>query len=46
LPDVKPILTAEGADMIGTEPEEFAAYLKSEIAKWAKVVKTAGVSPE
>jgi len=46
LPDVKPVLTAEGADMIGTEPEEFAAYLKSEIAKWAKVVKTSGVSPE
>jgi tripartite-type tricarboxylate transporter receptor subunit TctC len=46
LPDVRPILTAEGAEMIASAPEEFASYLRNEIAKWAKVVKTAGVSAE
>jgi tripartite-type tricarboxylate transporter receptor subunit TctC len=27
-------------------PEEFAAYIKADIATWAKVVKAAGIKPE
>jgi tripartite-type tricarboxylate transporter receptor subunit TctC len=46
LPDAKQILSAEGAEMIGSTPEELAAYLKTEIAKWAKVVQLAGVTAE
>jgi tripartite-type tricarboxylate transporter receptor subunit TctC len=46
LPDAKQILSAEGAEMIGSPPEELAAYLKTEIAKWAKVVQLAGVTAE
>ncbi len=34
------------ADPIGSTPEELAAYNRSEIAKWAKVVKSAGIKPE
>ncbi len=40
---VRERLTAMGADPSGNTPEEFAAFLRSEIAKWAKVVKAAGL---
>lgn len=43
LPDMKEIWASQGADAGGQKPEEFAALVKSEIAKWAKVVKDAGV---
>ena len=42
LPDVRERLSAEGAELIANSPAEFAAYIKSEIAKWARVVKIAG----
>src|SRR5262249_7850830 len=32
-----------GVEIAGTSPQEFAAYIKSEIPKWAAVVKAAGV---
>jgi len=42
LPDVKERLLATGTEASGTTPEEFAAYIKSETLKWAKVVKASG----
>lgn len=36
-------LTAMGADPVGNTPEEFAGFLRGEIAKWGKVVKAAGL---
>jgi tripartite-type tricarboxylate transporter receptor subunit TctC len=44
-PDVKEKLLSQGATLIGNSPEEFAAYLKSEIDKWGGVVKAAGIKP-
>lgn len=44
--EVSKPLSAEGAEMIGNAPEQFAAFLKSEIAKWTKVVQRAGVTAE
>src|SRR5688572_7693314 len=44
--DVRRRLEADGAEPVGSKPEEFAAYLRSETAKWAKVVKAAGIKPE
>ena len=35
-------LFAENLDVVGSTPAEFAAYLKAEIPKWAKVVKASG----
>jgi tripartite-type tricarboxylate transporter receptor subunit TctC len=35
-------LMAAGADPAPTTPEAFAAYIKSDIAKWAKVIKLSG----
>jgi len=43
LPDLRDRLTAEGAEPVANTPEEFAAYLKRELPKWAKVVKAAGI---
>ena len=45
-PEVKKVFEHEGADPVGNSPEQFAAILKSEIAKWMKVVKAAGIKPE
>lgn len=35
-----------GANPVGNTPEEFAAVLRTDLAKWAKVVKAAGLSPQ
>jgi len=46
MPEVKARLLAQGVDVIGTSPQQFAAYMKSELAKWSKVIKDAKVRPE
>ena len=43
LPDVNERLSALGAEPVGDRPEQFSAHIKSEIAKWAKVIKDANV---
>jgi tripartite-type tricarboxylate transporter receptor subunit TctC len=43
LPEVKAKIRADGGEPIGNAPEQYAAYVKSEIGKWAKVVKDAGI---
>ena len=46
LPDVKERLAIMGADGVGDTPQHFAAFIKAEIPKWAKVVKEAGLKIE
>jgi tripartite-type tricarboxylate transporter receptor subunit TctC len=46
LPDVVERLSAQGAEPVGSTPEEFAAYIKSETVKWAKVVRDSGAKAE
>jgi tripartite-type tricarboxylate transporter receptor subunit TctC len=45
-PDMRERLVADGADPAGTSPEEFAAYIKRELARWGKVVREAGIKPQ
>jgi tripartite-type tricarboxylate transporter receptor subunit TctC len=42
-PDVKSRLATQGADPVGSTPDQFDAFIKSEIAKWTKVVKENGL---
>jgi len=43
LPDVRERLAAQGAEPVGNTPEEYAASIKADLARWAKVVATAGI---
>ena len=45
-PDVKNRLTGLGFEIVGSTPEQFSAYIKSEITKWAKAVKASGAKPD
>jgi len=46
LPEVKANLLAEGAEPVGNTPEQFGEFIKAEIAKWGKVIRTAGLRAE
>ena len=41
LPDVQQAFAVQGFDMIANTPAEFAAQIKSDLAKWARVIKVA-----
>jgi tripartite-type tricarboxylate transporter receptor subunit TctC len=43
LPDTRERLAQQGIDRVGNSPDEAAAYVKSEIVKWARVIKAANV---
>ncbi len=45
-PDVKEKFFNASADTVGNTPTQFAATIKSEVAKWGKVLKDAGVKPQ
>jgi tripartite-type tricarboxylate transporter receptor subunit TctC len=45
-PEVKKVFERDGADVVGSTPEQFGAVLKAEIAKWTKVAKAAGIKAE
>jgi len=45
-PDVKGQVENTGSSVAGDTPEEFAAFVRSENAKWGKVIKDAGIKPD
>jgi len=44
--EMKDRLSADGSEPVGTTPEQFGAHIRSEVAKWSKVVKEAGIRAE
>jgi tripartite-type tricarboxylate transporter receptor subunit TctC len=46
LPNVRDLLVKDGGDPIASTPEQFAAFIKAETIKWARVVKDAGIQQE
>jgi tripartite-type tricarboxylate transporter receptor subunit TctC len=45
-PDVKEEFLKRGLDPVGNTPEQFDQFIRSEVAKWAKVVKDAGIKAD
>ena len=45
-PANRKFLLEQGAEPIGSSMDEHEAYIKSEVAKWIKVVKQAGIEPQ
>lgn len=45
-PAVEEKLASQGATLVGDKPEQFRAFIETEIKKWAKVIKDAGVPTE
>ena len=45
-PDIRQKLVNDGADPIGSSPDEFARFIRSETTKWAKVAREIGIKPE
>jgi tripartite-type tricarboxylate transporter receptor subunit TctC len=43
-PEVRERMAREGADPVGSTPEEFTKRLAGELAKWSKVVKDTGIT--
>ncbi|MDB5905211.1 MAG: Tripartite-type tricarboxylate transporter, receptor component TctC [Betaproteobacteria bacterium] len=46
MPDMREKLGAQGIEPVGGTPAEFGAYIKSEIAKWGRVIREAGIKAE
>jgi tripartite-type tricarboxylate transporter receptor subunit TctC len=46
VPDVKTVYLRDGLETVGDSPQEFAAVIRTEVAKWTKVVKAAGIRAE
>jgi tripartite-type tricarboxylate transporter receptor subunit TctC len=44
--DVKGTLTAQGLEVAPSSPEQFAAHIKSEIARFTQIAKAAGIKAE
>jgi tripartite-type tricarboxylate transporter receptor subunit TctC len=45
-PAIKARFGELGADTVGGTPEQFGAYIKEDLARWAKVMKEAGIQPQ
>ena len=46
LPEIRTKIADLGAEIVTSTPEQFAAYIKTETAKWAKLIREVGVKPE
>ena len=44
--DIRERFAREGMTVVAGAPQEFAAYIRTETLKWAKIVKSAGIQPE
>ncbi len=46
MPDVRERLLALGSEPEGNTPEQFAAFIQADMAKWARLMKEQGIKPE
>jgi tripartite-type tricarboxylate transporter receptor subunit TctC len=45
-PEIRDKLKSQGLEIVAGSPEQFGEFIKQEIAKWAKVVRAAGIKAE
>jgi tripartite-type tricarboxylate transporter receptor subunit TctC len=45
-PDVREQVALSGSEIVGGSPDQFAGFVRQEIAKWGKVIKDAGIKTE
>ena len=45
-PEIRERFASDSAEVVASSPQEFAAFMKTETVKWAKVVKAAGIEAE
>jgi len=45
-PDLRQQIAEGGSEIVGGSPEQFAGFVRQEIAKWGKVIKDAGIKPQ
>lgn len=45
-PEVREKISAQGADVIGGPPEQFAAFIRAETAKWSQLIRKQGITPD
>jgi tripartite-type tricarboxylate transporter receptor subunit TctC len=45
-PDVVERLAQQGMEAVASEPEEWGAYFKSELARYAKIIRDPGITPK
>ncbi len=45
-PEMRETLANQGLDVVTSTPEQFAALMKTDLARWAQVIKTAGIRAE
>jgi tripartite-type tricarboxylate transporter receptor subunit TctC len=43
MPEVRKVFLDQSAEPVGNTPEQFAAEIKASVARWAPVVKAAGI---
>ena len=46
VPSVKDRLIAQGGELVGSTPNEYSELIRSEMRRWAGVIKSAGITPE
>jgi tripartite-type tricarboxylate transporter receptor subunit TctC len=46
MPEVREALVKAGAEPVGSTPEQFADFIRTETVKWGSAVKRAGITPE
>jgi tripartite-type tricarboxylate transporter receptor subunit TctC len=45
-PDVRDVLATSGHEIVGSTPEQFGEYLRTEVAQWANLIKQIGLTPQ